>query len=239
MSYRTLVDLDADIRYRYDLLGFESRHPQANVYALINDAYRTLRDRLTSDGSLVFISSTEGSQTTTGRTSGYPGTLLSSQIFGTFTIVHEVHVQVGVSWVPLAHRSLADALTHTDNSTTGCPNAWALAGVSAESGAYDRQGLQVLIIPSLDQVRTFRVLGLKSWTDLTSHTDRILTDMGFHEFIMAYVGLAIANRDDDVQLYEKRFIEVERVYQDLKLRAKRRDPAPTRRIDVRSRRRVY
>src|SRR5512137_181258 len=126
MSYRTLAELESDIRFRYDIEGFTTRHPQTNIIRLLNDAYRALRDRLTSDGSLLFVSSTEGVETVTGRTAGCPGTLLSVTVFPSFIVVFEVHCLIGSSWVPLAHRHLMDALTDTDNSTTGTPRGWTL-----------------------------------------------------------------------------------------------------------------
>lgn len=236
MSYRTLAEVETEIRFRFDLEGFTSRHPQTNVFRLINDVYRDLRDRLTSEGSTLFISSTEATQSTTGRTSGYPGTLLTAATFPSFSIVHEVHCLIGSSWVPLAHRSLADALTETDNSSTGVPMAWCLAGVNAESGSSTGQQLQLLITPALDVARTFRVLGLKSWTYLTQTTDRIYTDLGLDGYIMAAVGVILVARDDDVELYQARVAERELAYQEIKKRSKRRDPAPMRRVDVRSRR---
>ncbi len=244
MSYRTLAELEADIRYRYDIEGFTSRHPQVNIIRLINDAYRTLRDRLTSDGSMLFVTSTEATQSTIGRTIGYPGTILSTTIqsFPSFTIVHEVHCLVGSSWVPLAHRHLMDALTDTDNSTTGVPQGWTLVGLSGESGPDQmgalatKQEQRILILPSLDTARTFRVLGVKSWEDITASTDHLYTDMGLWDYVMAEIGLVIAMRDDDVQLYKDRLLEKDQVYKDIKHRALMRAPAAARRVDVRRKR---
>lgn len=235
MSYRTLAEVEAEIRYRFDLEGFTSRHPQVNIFRLINDVYRDLRDRLTSEGSMLFVTSTEATQSTTGRTSGYPGTLLTAATFPSFQIVHEVHCLLGSSWFPLAHRHLMDALTDSDNSTAGTPQGWCLVGLDAEAGASTGQQQQILILPALDTSRTFRVLGLKSWTYLATSTDRIYTDMGLDGYIMAAVGVIMAQRDDDVALYQARVLERETIYKDVKKRANRRDPAPARRVDVRRR----
>ena len=239
MSYRTLATIEADIRYRYDVEGFTARHPQANLFTLINDAYRTLRERLTSEGSSVFLSIQEATVTGIGRTSGYPGTLLQAHAFESFTLVNGVNVQEGSSWRPLNHISLSDALNRDDGSTTGIPDSWCLAGVSCEgtTGASPlTQGVRIVVCPSLDTYRNFQVFGLELWTDLTGATDRFATDIGFHEYIMAAVGVDLATRDDDAKLYGARIQERERVYQDIKKRSKNRDPAPTRRVDVRRRR---
>jgi hypothetical protein len=239
MSYRTLAEIESDIRFKYDIEGFTSRHPQTNLFRLINDAYRDLRDRLTSDGSLLFVSSTEATQTVTGRTTGYPGTILTAATFGSFEIVHEVHCKVGSSWIPLRHSHLMDALTDTDDSTVGVPQAWALVGLDGETGGVTvtGQGQRILITPPLDAARSFRILGLKAWVDLDTVADRLFSDMGLLEYVVAHVGVVLAQRDDDVALYQARLLERDTVYKDLSKRAKRRDPAPARRVDVRRRHR--
>jgi hypothetical protein len=238
MAYRTLAELESDIRYRFDIEGFTARHPQANLFRLINDAVRTLRERLTSDGSRLFVTTTEAAQATTGRTAGYPGTILDGFLLY-FTIVFEVHCLIGTSWIPLVHRHMMDALTDTDDSRTGIPQAWCLAGFTevghAGTGIIRPAQLeQILIFPPLDFPRTFRVIGLETWTELTASTDRIFSDFGVTEYVYASVGSAIAQRDDDVALFAARRQELEIVYQDLKNRSKQREPAPTRRVDVRS-----
>lgn len=242
MSYRTLAELESDIRYRYDIEGFTARHPQAQIFRLINDAYRALRDRLTSDGATLFLVSLEGTQTTVGKSANYPGTVLANSIFGNnnLSVITEVHCKVGGYWRPLAHHSFADALTDSDAATTGVPQAWALAGVSLESasGTSTGQALNILITPALDQVREFRVVGTLSWSDLTSATDRMMTDLGLHEYIIASVGVDLIIRDDNAALWDRRFAERERVYADVRKRTKHRDPGPKRRIDVRWRRGV-
>lgn len=236
MSYRTMAELESDLRFKYDVEGFTSRHPQANLFRLINDAYRDLRDRLTSDGSLLFVTMQEAPSLTTGKTLGYPGTLLSGAMFDGFSIVLEVHAKIGSSWIPLRHSHLADALTDTDDSTTGQPMAWCLAGLSREASSTDGyQGQRILITPPINSVYYFRIVGVLSWVDLDTVGDRLMTDMGLHEFVLASVGVALAQRDDDVALYQARILERETIYQDLKKRSKRRDPAPARRVDVRRR----
>lgn len=237
MSYRTLAELEADLRFKYDLEGFTARHPQTNVFHLLNDAYRDIRDRLTSDGVHVFVTSTEATQSTTGRTVGYPGTLLTVATFAGFQTVLDVHYLRGNSWIPLRHAALMDALTYSDNSVGGDPLSWSLAGVDAETGAGSGQSLQVLISPPLTAARTFRIVGVKSWTYLSTSTDRIYVDLGIDKYLLAAVGLVIATRDDDVALYGARAQEVEAAYSDVKKRSSRRAPVATRRIDVRRRRR--
>jgi hypothetical protein len=235
MTFRTLTQLEADIRYRYDLESFTARHPQANVFALINAAYRTLRDRLTSEGSTLFATFTEFAQSTTGRSVGFPGTLLAPSIPRGFQTVLDVHVRLGNSWVPLRHAALADALTDTDDSVTGEPRAWCLAGLDTESGGSIAQGIQILITPPLDAARAFRVHGVLQWPDITA-TESMFTDFGMAEYVVAAVGVVLCDRDDDVALYQARYAERETVYRDVKKRSCRRDPTPTRRVNVRGRR---
>jgi hypothetical protein len=239
-----MAELEADIRYRYDLEGFTARHPQANIFRLINDAYRDLRDRLTSDGSLLFVTTAQAAESSTGVTTGYPGTLLANPALGEFTTVLEVHCQIGTSWVPLRHRHLMDALTDTDDSATGTPQCWSLVGLSTETGGVTGlltgSEMRILITPPIDTAgRYFRVVGVRRWDDLTLANDRLMTDFGLGEYVVAKVGLVVGGRDDDVNIYAARRLEVETIYQDLKKRSKRRDPSPARRVDVRSRGRLF
>lgn len=241
MSYRTLAELEADIRYRYDVEGFTARHPQAQIFRLINDAYRSVRDRLTSDGSMLFVVPFEAEQTEIGRTSGlaglgYPGTLLNLTRVAVQT-VYDVHCKVGTNWRKLEHVSFADSLTEFDGEQIGEPRCWCVAGITQETGSSKSdQAINVMVLPCLDTPRYFRILGVPLWTDTTTSTDRLMTDFGLHEYVMAAVGLDLVMRDDDVQLWDKRFAERERVYADLRKRTAHRDPSPMRRVDVRGRR---
>lgn len=234
MSYRTLAELESDIRYRYDIESMTDRHPQANIFRLINDAMRSLRDRLTSSGSTLFLTTTEASQTTTGATSGYPGTLLSST-FGSWAFVREVHVKIGTTYASLMHREFTDALTRFDGVSTGVPESWSMAGISNVGSPLTGQTANILITPALDVARIFRIIGVASWLDLSTGTDRIATDLGFHEYIVAAVGCDLALRDDDAKLHPVRFAERERIYADIKSRSLRREPTGVQRVDVRRR----
>ena len=239
-----MTELESDIRTRYDIEGFTARHPQAQIFRWVNDAYRELRTRLTVDGSLLFVTLLEVAQTVTGRTAGYPGTLLTTTVggFSSFQIVHEVHCLFGSSWVPLAERNLMDALTDTDNSSTGSPQGWCLVGLTGESGAAQLgaialgQETRILIIPTLDSARTFRVIGLKSWEDVTDGTDHLYTDFGLWEYAIRYNGVLLANRDDDVQLWQARKAELQECYQDILRRSKNRTPGRAVRVNTRTRR---
>ena len=232
-----MADLESDIRYRFDLEGFSARHPTDHIYRMINDAYRDLRDRLSSDGSQLFVSVVESGQLP-GRTPGYPGTVIDDGFLTVFTIVHEVHCLLGASWMPLRHVHLQDALTNSDNSQTGVPMSWALVGIDNETQLTTPvygQTVNVLIIPPLDQTRSIRIIGVKGWNDLRAPTDKLMTDIGLQEYVLASVGVILAQRDDDAALYGARLQERERTYEDLKHRSKRRDPGQARRVDVRRR----
>jgi hypothetical protein len=222
MATRTLADLEADIRYRYDLAGFTARHPQADIFRLINDAYRTFRDRLTTDGCRLFTVASEATVTTIGRTAHYPGTILPAASFASFATVDEVHCKYGSSWRPLRHIQFAAALNWTDLSQSAPPQAWCLA----------TQSIDVLVVPSLDSARQFRIVGLPPWTTLTSGTDTIPIDLGAQEFIWAYVGAVVGARDDDVNAIGVRMQAVDLVYADLRRRFKAREPS-ARRVNVR------
>lgn len=234
---RTLADLEADIRFLFDIEGFTARHSQAAIFRRINAAYRTLRDRLTSAGCPVYLTSTEVAQATAGRTVGHSGTVLSDAVMTTFAVVDSIAVRDGLSWVPLRPASASEAPLYGDGATTGIPEAWAVVGVSAESGTSTTgQHLAVLVWPPLDVARTFRVKGLQAWVDLTTATDAIPDTLGALDYCIAAVGVDLATRDDDVALHQARTAEREAVYRDVLRRAKQREPGTKRRVDVRGRR---
>jgi hypothetical protein len=229
MSYRTLADIEADIRFRFDVETFTVRHPQATIFRLINDAYRSFRDRLTSGGSNQFLSSVEATQSTTGRTSGYPGTLITAATLLVFSVIREVHWLLGTSWRKLEYVDLADALTNTDDSRTGMPMSWTTLGVTAEtSSSVTVQGQNIVIIPPLDAARTFRVIGLAAWTDLSTSTDRLLIDAGILEYLVAYVGCILCDRDKEPEVFANRMQQREVAFAGLRSTLNRRTPAAQR-----------
>lgn len=233
---RTLADLETDIRFLYDLIGFENRHPQATVFKRINANYRSLRDRLTSAGSPLFLSSTEVTQATTGRTVAYSGTLLSDAVMSTFGIVKSVMVKNGSSWLPLQEVYAGELDVFDGGEVTGIPTKWCAVGVSAESGtSATTQHLGVVVWPSLDMTRTFRVTGLRAWTDLTLGTDAIPDNMGLCDWLVAAVGLELTNRDDNEKLWVARKKDADDLYQEILCRSKMRTGGSRQRVNVRAR----
>lgn len=236
MSYKTIAEIGTAVRYRYDIEGFTARHPTANLEALIAVAYRDVRDRMTCEGSRLFLSPQEASQTATGVTSGYPGTVLSA--FTDVTHVDSVQVKEGSSWYPLVQRFLDDSAVSDDLSCTDIPRYWSTAGVTFETdatGTATGGGLRIVVWPALDKARTFRVVGVRTWADSVANTVRIITDFGIDQYLEAAVGLEIAMRDDDVQLYQARAQEKELRYRELLKRSRSRESGPVQRINVRAR----
>lgn len=234
---RTLGDLDTEIRFLYDLEGFENRHPQWKVFGRIAANYRTLRDRLTSAGSPLFLSSTEVTQTTTGRTVGYSGTLLSDAVMSTFGVVKSVMVKHGSSWLQLQEVYPGELDVLDGGETTGVPSKWTSVGVSAETGTIlTPQHLGVVVWPSLDAARTFRVTGLKDFDGYLSQVDNAIPDqLGVCDWLVAAVGLELTNRDDDEKLWVARKKDADDLYQDILRRSKMRTGGSRQRVNVRSR----
>jgi hypothetical protein len=238
MSSRTLADLETEIRFLYDLEGLTTRHTQVAIFRRINANYRTLRDRLTSEGCTLLLASIEAQQTVIGRTTGYSGTLLSDTLLTVsgngFVIVTDVAVQVGASWLAMRHANAGEAEQDTDGVTTGIPSRWGLQGVSNEVGATEQhQG--VLVWPALDAARNFRVTGLPAWPELLLGTNVIADGLGLLDWVIAAVGVEVASRDDDVALYQARVGEREAKLVEVRKRAMRRAPGAVRRVNVRTR----
>jgi hypothetical protein len=230
-----MTELEADVRFRYDLETFTARHPQANVFRLLNDAMRDFRDRLTVDGSSLFLTSMIILSSAVGPSAYFPGTLIP---FGStkFTFVRDVHLLEGTSWLPLREISYDDALNWTDLSSNSQPRAWCLAGVDVESAASTTTGqsMQIMVVPPNNTTRSYRVVGLATVADLGAN-DRVMTDLGMHEYAIRWVGLQLATRDDDVALWQARSAELQQCYQDSLKRAKNRTPGHSRRTDTRTR----
>jgi len=236
-----MTELEADIRTRYDIETFTARHPQAQIFRWVNDAYRDLRDRLTADGSLLFLQVVEDTCTETGVSAiGVPGTVLDATL-GSFEIweyVKEVHAKIGSAWVPLEEISIMDALTRTDLSSNGVPRYWFLAGVNrtseATGGANASQAMRIAVSPPNDAARSFRIVGVQYVVDLVA-TDKLFTDLGLQEYLIRWNGVLLANRDDDVQLWQARKAELQECYQDILRRSKNRTPGRSVRSDTRTR----
>lgn len=245
-----MTELESDIRTRYDIEGFTARHPQAQIFRWVNDAWRDLRDRLTSDGSDVFLSMMGEICTATGPstvgTGTFPGTILAGAGgFFTYTsIVKAVYMKAGSSWVPLRQISFEEALDWSDLSANSQPQAWCLAGVdfaydSSGSPAETDQGMRIMVVPPNEVAREFRIHGLANVAADLGATARFMTDLGFHEYLIRYAGVLLSSRDDDVQLWQARKAELQECYQDILRRSKNRTPGRVSRVDTRTRGRRY
>jgi hypothetical protein len=238
MSFQTLEQLEQSIRWRRDVEKFTNRHTPSALFRVINDEIRKLRARLTADGSTVFLRAAEGTQTTMGRTVGFPGTLLTATTLTVFEAVRSVAMQYGSGWQTLRPIGFDDAMVGADSQIVGVPQGWCLAGLDVESSTttgITGQHLQIVVAPALDVARTFMVRGLVGWTDLMNPTDRIFTDFGIDAYLIAVVGLRIADRDDDVVLFDRLTAEVNVAYGDIRRRAKLAQLGPRQRTDVRGR----
>jgi len=243
-----MTELEADIRTRYDIEGFTARHPQAQIFRWINDAYRELRERITSDGSDIFMAMVGETCTATGPTTvgtgTFPGTILSGAgAFFTYTsIVKAVYAKFGSSWVRLREVSFDDALNWSDLSANSTPQAWCLAGVdfTADTAAVESdQGVRIMVMPPNEVAREFRVHGLQNVAADLTGTARFMTDLGFHEYLIRQCGVLLANRDDDVALWQARKAELQECYQDILRRCKNRTPGRSARVDTRTGGRRY
>jgi hypothetical protein len=238
-----MAELEGDIRSRYDLETFTARHTQASIFRLINDAYRDVRDRLSSDGVTSLNSFATDTALLTGPTGTLPGTAVVSTAayLEKFARVDEVHVKDGTSWRPLREISIQDALSYTDLTSNGTPQFWFNAGASIEfaggvAPSFTEQHVQIVVVPPLDASRMFRVVGLKAWIDLTATTDRVMTDFGLHEYAIRWAGVQLATRDDDVNLWQARKAELGECYSDLLHRMLNRTNQSAVRANVRRRR---
>lgn len=195
MTVRTLAQLEQNIRFRWDIKGFEARHPQADIFRLINDAYAALRERLTSDGIDIYCTSIEASAAVTGATTGYSGTILPLSRFGYFTMVLDVHAFVNNAWQKLPQKNMGDASNWQVGNAW--PYAWAECGNVDELGPHEGQSLRILITPALVSNVAFRVVGLRPWQPLSGVADVINLGYNEEEFIITSVGAVIATRDED------------------------------------------
>lgn len=240
-----MTELESEIRTRYDIEGFTARHPQSEIFRWINDAFRDFKGRVTADGANTFLTVYESTCTATGpNVSGIPGTVLADSLglFSVFVAVQEVHAKIGSSWVPLKQIEMLDALTDTDLSFNCPPNSWFLAGVNriyestppTETG----QGMRIAVSPPNDVQRLFRVLGVVQTPDMVA-TDRIFTDLGIHEYAICWCGVQLANRDDDVNLWQGRMATLQACYADLLRRLKNATRGRASRVDTRTRGRLW
>lgn len=240
MSFQTLEQLEQSIRWRRDVEKFTNRHTPSALFRVINDEIRKLRARLTADGSTVFLKAIEGLQSTTGRTVGFPGTLLTATSLAVFEAVRSVAFQYGSGWFALKPIGFDDAMVGADSQKIGEPQGWCLGGIDIEASnttGSTGQHMQIVVAPSLDVPRTFMVRGLVGWIDMMNPTDRIFTDFGIDSYLIAVVGLRIADRDDDVELYDRLTNEVNVAYGDIRHRSKMAQLGPRQRTDVRGRHR--
>lgn len=233
---RTLADLDTDIRFLFDLVGFENRHSQAAIFRRINTNYRIIRDKLTSAGSPLFLVTSEVVQSMGGRTTGYSGTLLSDAVMLTFSYVKAVMVKDGSSWLPLREAAREEFDYADGGERKGRPEAFCVQGVSVEAGvSEDTQHLGIVVWPSLDQARSFRVTGLREWVDLMTSTDAIVDNIGICDYLIAAVGVELTSRDDDEKLYLARMADRDRLEKEILRQATNRSPGNVRRVNVRRR----
>jgi len=237
MPARTLAQLQDNLLYRYDLTGFTARHPQVSVFRLINDAYREYRERLTSDGVDVFVSSVELTDNTIGKSAAQHGTQLSGLDGFNFTVVREVVVKWGGIWMPLVEVAPAELVRLNPMCASGIPQYWSAVHRSEEIGsiADELQWVRIVVTPCTTAPTMFRVTGLRNWSEMTASNDAIYVDFGAEDYIQVHVGLAMAERDEDVNLTPMRREAVESTYRKWLKILSARNPNAVQRTSARRR----
>jgi hypothetical protein len=200
MGYRTLTELESDIRYQFDLDGFEQRHTQAQIFRLVNESIREMRKLVTERGSSQYLA-TVAATAGPSASSGYSGSLVT--FYGgadpRVEMVRRVMAQ-GPSggWYQLDQIPLQYlAADGTRDDITGKPTGWVLLGWNVEKiqSSPSSQYRQVLIVPPLNSTYNLRVIYLPGWTDAIS-TDRVMDDNGNLEWVKWRVGCKVAERDN-------------------------------------------
>jgi len=221
MTVRTLSSLDARIKEHYDLVGFDARYPSTLIYSFINEAYRSLRDRLASDGCLLFAEVIEASIATAGRSRDSLGTLLPVTRFGQLSTVVGVCVQTPRGWRKLQKLEREGSTLQTSGQLPA-PHYW-------NARVTDSGGLQVEVLPASTTLDVFRVTAVRAWVELTQASDTVLVDYGIEDYLIAAAGAAISERDMDAEALAFRTARVTALYADVKKRASNRTLGVTRR----------
>ena len=237
MATRTLSDIDLAMRYEYYLLGMDARHPPAQTYRLLRDTYRELRERLTTEGVTIFLSSVEVATTGSGKSPGVPGTVVSYLDFGItttqpFTVVTRVDILDG-TWRELEHISYDAALNYTDGISVSTTRAWCeYACGEVASGDDLSQGPRILLIPPASSGVKLRITGLSTMSDIVAATPLYL-EFGVDQYMMARAAASIAECDGEIDTAQFRLQKAEVIYQSLRKRLKNRTPSPVQRTHTR------
>lgn len=230
MSYRTLTELEADIRYQFDLEGFTARHPQAQVFRLVNESVRQMRKLVTEMGSSQYLATVAGT-VGPGATSGYHGSIVAVAGGASIEMVRDVQAQGNNGeWYRLPELTIAnETVDGESDAQTGIPEAWILRGWDVEtSGSASAQSRQVMVIPPSNSTYNLRLVVLKTWTDAIS-TDRIMADSMNLEWVKWHVGVKLAERDEDAAALQRRGAALVKIEEDMRTRcAKEGSPVRSR-----------
>lgn len=197
MESRTGTRLISDVRFLGDAQSLIDRHPDADILARINASIRSLRGMATSRGFPYFLTSTSAATLASTQVSGeqyssvpWPSTALQ---------VHGVDVETAEGagdWRPLRPITWSQRRDRPGlyPSTTGVPEEFAVLTLPQGSGASTTAGA-IALFPAGNSGR-YKVWYLPDFTDLTA-SDVFLGLPDWHEWVVADVVMALAQRDDD------------------------------------------
>lgn len=196
MQSKTLTQLIADVRFSSDAQGLTDRHTDADLTLRINEAIRSLRALLTSNGFPYFLTSTSATTLT--------GTLVTDESYSeipwpsTAVQIHGVDVEFSGStgdWYPLQPITWAQRRTAAWAWERQGPKAFAVRRVPTGSGSSTVAGV-IALFPGADSGR-YKVWFLEEFTDLSSGTDVFLGLPDWHTWVVNDVVRVLAERDDD------------------------------------------
>lgn len=196
---RTLGELAADVRYLADIEGATARHPDANLYRLINESWQSLRELCTANGHRLYLTSTTGTLTA-GATSGASfGSLpLPASCVRVFAldVVDSNGDRHSLDPIDFSQRNEFQDIWN--GPSTGLPRFFHIYNIGTEATTTVTQGTLALL-PAPDAEYSYTLWYLPSWTDLTNTSHVFNGVAGWEEWVLWDVVLKICARDNDMQ----------------------------------------
>lgn len=196
---RTLAELAADVRYLADIEGATARHPDANIYRLINESWQSLRELCTANGHRLYLTSATGNLVA-GATSGASfGTLdLPASCVRVFAldVVDSSGRRHTLDPIDFSQRN--EFFDVSNLPSTGLPRAFHIYNVGTESTTTVTQG-KLALLPAPDSTYAYTLWYLPAWTDLTNTSHVFNGVAGWEEWVLWDVVLKICARDNDMQ----------------------------------------
>jgi len=206
MSYRTLSELESDVRDQFDLVGLTTRYPQALIFRLLNEGIRSVRKIATEAGSSAYLAMTTATLSA-GATSGRHGTLAVLPGGVSLDMVRDVMAQSSNGeWYRLPEiPPQYECVDGTKDTDTGEPQGWILAeyDIETSTGAETSQSRRILITPPASATFNLRIRYLPTWTDAIS-TTKIMADSTNLAWVVWDVGCRLAERDEDMAALQRR-----------------------------------